>query len=432
MTLNHRDYYRLPWTFSDNVISWLEPTKKCNMYCEGCYSANNPASHKTLDQIREDLDVFEKYRTTQTVSIAGGEPLTHPLIEEIVRMVAERGLKPILNTNGLALTEPLLRRLKKAGLKGLTCHIDSLQTRPDWTGKNELELNKLRLHFAQMTAEVGGLSCAFNATVYGDTTKYIPGMLEWAHKHIDIVHVMVFIAFRAAHADRNFDHYAGGRKVEMSKLVYGDDKGMRVNISSNEIVDEIRKKYPDFEPCGYLSGTESPDSFKWLLSLRVGTKDRILGYLGPKFAEAAQVSHHLLYRKYLGYVHPRTHSRVKWMFPLAVIDKGTGRAFKEYLKTCLKSPLSLFRPVHMQSVMIIQPVDIFNDGRQSMCDGCPDMTVWDGRLVPSCRLEELMRYGCFLTMVPAQASAMAPAMAPAATEGMARPEQPVVPQSLSS
>lgn len=425
MPLNHHDYYRLPWTFSDNIISWLEPTKKCNMYCEGCYSANNPASHKTLDQIREDLDVFDKYRTTQTISIAGGEPLTHPLIEEIVRMVAERGFKPILNTNGLALTQALLRKLKNAGLKGLTFHIDSLQKRPDGGGKNELELNELRLHFAQMTATVGGLSCAFNATVYSNTLKYVPGLLEWAHKHIDIVHVMVFITFRAAHADGRFECYAGDKKVEMAKLVYGDDKGMRVNISSNEIVDEIRKKYPDFEPCGYLGGTESPNSFKWLLSLRVGIKDKILGYFGPKFAELAQVSHHIFHGKYLGYIHPRVHARAKWMMAAGIIDKGVGRAFREYLKACLKNPLELFRPVHMQSVMIIQPVDIFDDGRQSMCDGCPDMTVWNGRLVPSCRLEEFMRYGCFLTMVPAKENkTMVPAEAPAKDRSTEEVSQP--------
>ena len=43
--------------------------------------------------------------------------------------------------------------------------------------------------------------------------------------------------------------------------------------------------------------------------------------------------------------------------------------------------------------MIIQPVDITEDGRQSMCDGCPDITVWDGKLVWSCRMEEQLKYG---------------------------------------
>jgi len=58
----------------------------------------------------------------------------------------------------------------------------------------------------------------------------------------------------------------------------------------------------------------------------------------------------------------------------------------------------------MQSIMIIQPVDLMPNGDQSMCDGCPDITYWkdkDGteKLVWSCRLEEPMQYGDFLRMI---------------------------------
>jgi hypothetical protein len=55
--------------------------------------------------------------------------------------------------------------------------------------------------------------------------------------------------------------------------------------------------------------------------------------------------------------------------------------------------------------MIIQPIDILPDGRANMCDGCPDMTVHDGELRWSCRLEEIKDYGCFLQACPKQSSA---------------------------
>jgi hypothetical protein len=54
----------------------------------------------------------------------------------------------------------------------------------------------------------------------------------------------------------------------------------------------------------------------------------------------------------------------------------------------------------LQTFTIIQPVDMMEDGRMNMCDGCPDMTVHDGRLYWSCRLEEIKRYGCFVHAVP--------------------------------
>src|ERR1039457_2049694 len=121
MKLNHLDYYRLPWNLTDNSISWLEPTLKCNLYCDGCYRKNED-NHKPLQLIEEELNIFTRLRKCVGVSIAGGDPLTHPEIIEIVRMVKAKGLKPILNTNGLALTKELLLELKKAGVYGFTFH----------------------------------------------------------------------------------------------------------------------------------------------------------------------------------------------------------------------------------------------------------------------------------------------------------------------
>jgi len=51
---------------------------------------------------------------------------------------------------------------------------------------------------------------------------------------------------------------------------------------------------------------------------------------------------------------------------------------------------------------VIQPIDVLPDGRANMCDGCPDMTVHDGELAWSCRLEEKRCYGQWLTAVPAE------------------------------
>ncbi|MDH4129036.1 MAG: radical SAM protein, partial [Spirochaetota bacterium] len=90
-------------------MAWLEPTKKCNLYCEGCYSETAGRGHKPLEQVKEEVLTYKKLRNFDSMSIAGGDPLVHPDIVEIVKFVAEQGLKPILNTNGLALTEEILR-----------------------------------------------------------------------------------------------------------------------------------------------------------------------------------------------------------------------------------------------------------------------------------------------------------------------------------
>ena len=397
--LDHTKLYRLPWSLPDNAISWLEPTKKCNLYCEGCYRENDLQGHKTLIQVEEDLAVFKRLRRSDAVSIAGGDPLTHPQIIQIVRLIVRDGFKPILNSNGLALTKELLVELKKAGLKGLTLHIDSKQNRPGWKGKNELDLNELRLHYAEMIAEAGGLSCSFNATVYSDTFQYIPAMVAWAQEQIDKVQVLVFILFREASL-AGHDYYLGGELVDMKQLVYTNTSVSQKCISSPEVVALIREENPDFQPCAYLNGTEKPDSYKWLLTCRIGTKDKIYGYCGPKFLELAQTWHHLRTGKYLSYVSPALTRRAKWLLALSPFDDGLKRTAKEYFRATLRNPVRIGRKLHLQSIMIIQPIDILQGGYQNMCDGCPDITVWNGRLVWSCRMEELFKFGSFVRTVP--------------------------------
>jgi pyruvate-formate lyase-activating enzyme len=404
--LDHRSLYRLPWTLPDNAINWLEPTSACNLYCDGCYRKNDPSAHKSLEQVRHELDIFNKLRKTDGVSIAGGDPLTHPQIENIVEMVAADGQKPIINTNGLALTKEKLRSLKKAGVAGFTFHIDSGQQRPHMKGKSELELNDLRLKYAEMLAEVGGVSCAFNATVYEHTLQYVPEIVAWGQKHIDIVHILVFIAYRAAPVHKGYEYLVGGKKVDMAPIMYAIDKDRQIAIMSTDIVNEIRKKYPDFQPCAYLNGTERPDHFKWLLTLRIGTKEKIYGYAGPKFMELSQSLHHFTKGTYLAYTKPKVLGRAKSMLMLAPLDKGIARTASAYLHGVFRSPGQLFKKLHLQSVMIIQPADFMVNGALSMCDGCPDITVYDDKLVWSCRMEELINFGDWVRAVPQTDSAI--------------------------
>jgi MoaA/NifB/PqqE/SkfB family radical SAM enzyme len=401
LELNPTTLYRLPWNFSDNAISWLEPTSACNLYCDGCYRENRDESHKSLATIQHELDVFERLRKCDGVSIAGGEPLAHPEIIEIVRMVKRKGWKAIINSNGGLLTPYLLMELKKAGVDGFTFHVDSGQSRPGYNGKDEIQLNELRSELADMLYKAGGITCSFNATVYPETLHFVPELLKWAQERIDRVHVMVFINYRMAVLGKDFDFYVGDRQVHFNEVMYSKkDDNRRTNITSEEVVDVIRTAYPDFMPCAYLNGTERPDTYKWLLTGRLGNRRKIYGYVGPKFMEIVQAGGHILTGKYLAYASPAMQRRGRLYGLLAPFDAGMRRVLKSWFASLFRDPAALFRRIHFQSVMIIQPADILPDGSVDMCDGCPDITVWDDRLVWSCRMEEQLRWGQNVRMVP--------------------------------
>ena len=151
------------------------------------------------------------------------------------------------------------------------------------------------------------------------------------------------------------------------------------------------------ESDGIAESDQDTDATKWLLASRMASKKRGFGYVGPKTMEVIQAGNHFMHGKWLSYTSPKMNRRGRTTMSLfSLLDKRVPGIVKRYLGNLLKNPASLFEPVHMPSFMIIQPFDVLPDGRTSMCDGCSDITVHEGELYWSCRLEEIKEYGCFL------------------------------------
>ncbi len=398
--LTPREYYRLPWSLTDNGISWLEVTDACNLTCEGCYRPHQD-NHKSLEKIAEELKVFKQHRKSDCMSLAGGDPLVHPEIVEIVRMVREGGWKPVINTNGLALGPRLLAKLKQAGAAGFTFHIDTTQTRTDSKSDTEKGHNELRTKFARMVAAEGGMLCSFNQTVGIDTLEQVKDTVLWAQKHPDIVHTVVFILFRSPSLGGDFDYYANGDKVSIESNYDDSAWGGNSLLHAKDIVAKIREVDPAFAPSAYLSGTVDPDTTKWLIAARIANKLRGFGYVGPKFMEYVQHVHHLFRGTWLSYSTPKlTASGRSTTAIFSLLDPSVRAIGKRYLRSLWGDLKSIRNALHLQTFTIIQPADMMADGRVNMCDGCPDMTVHEGQLYWSCRLEEIKRYGCFVHAVP--------------------------------
>lgn len=396
--------YRMPWSVADNPITWLEPTRKCNIHCDGCYRSRDPHSDRPLAELIEELEQVRKLRKSDGISIAGGEPLIYPHIVELVGHVAKQGWKPVIITNGVALTPELVGELQRAGLTAFTLHIDSHQHRPGWDGKSETELNELRTHYAQMIHKAGRgkVACSINTTIYPDTVKDVSVVTRWAQEHLDLVQMLVFILFRQAKASENFDYYGGSKKLDVEdgeKLVYFYPMGLTDepnDVMTEDVVAQVKAACPGFEPNAYLNSTRDSRVVKFLFAGRVGTRDKVLGYTDAKFAEVVQVGHHLLFGTYLAYPKRAMMRNLQFLLPLAVANRGLRRIFGRWV--C--SPSMWFRSLRTQTITILQPPDVHEDGSQSMCDGCPDTIYYKGRLIHKCRLEEIEQFGDYVRAVP--------------------------------
>jgi len=391
--LDKRNLYRFPWSLNDNPQGWVEITDVCNLKCRGCYR-QRLEGHKSLDAIKEEIRFLKQWRNVDNISLAGGEPILHPQIIDIVAHIAQQGLKPFMLGNGVAHNKHILAELRDAGLVGVGLHIDMHQNRPGWEDKNELELCQLREQLVNMVWDVGGISCNFNSTIYLDSLRYVPDLVKWAVRNSKKVQGYTFMTYRGALLDAGREYQIKGRTVTLANesLGYALQKETReeISIMSTDLYSAIKEAVPEYSPSVYLGGTKKHSSFKWLDGMLLCCNGKAIGSMGKKSMEFTQIMHHLVFGSYILYLKKKTAGRV--MLLLSLIDEEVRNALGRYLR----NPLNLFRTVNSVGIGIVQAPDA-QDGDVDMCESCPDITVFEGRLVNSCRLDEYRKFGDALT-----------------------------------
>jgi hypothetical protein len=380
-------------------MTWLEPTRKCNITCDACFADNDPRSEKSLTQIQLELNHLLKLRKCDAMLIGGGEPLTHPQIVDIVAMIKRAGVKPVLITNGVGIDALQVRAMKSGGLHGITFHVDSHQARPGWEGATESELNELRQRLAELVAGEGGLGCAFNTTIFPDTLKDVPAIVAWAAGKPDLVQIVTLIAVRMAQEDGPYNYFVGDREVDFGRSPYVSPENYG-DLTAVEIFEEIRRVVPDFEFSAFLGGTVNPESLKWAIGNHICSRERSYGSLGGRAMELFQNLHHLVRSRYLAYTHPRDTRKGRSALLLSLIDPMVRKTARRYVRDLVRHPSRLFHRLFVQSISVVQPVDVLPNGETDTCDGCPNKTYWAGRLVSACRLEEYRMFGGPVTIVP--------------------------------
>lgn len=126
------------------VLVNLIVTRRCNLSCGYCFEYDRVSRPVPREILEERLDHLRRLRTV-FVCLTGGESLLHPDIVKLVAAVRERGMTPVMNTNGYLLTEEMIGALNEAGLYALQISIDNV--RPNAVTKKSLKplLPKLRL-----------------------------------------------------------------------------------------------------------------------------------------------------------------------------------------------------------------------------------------------------------------------------------------------
>src|SRR5882762_8714832 len=108
----------------------LEPLFACNLKCAGCGKIAQPASLLKRRMPVEQAVAAVKECGAPMVSIAGGEPLMHPQIGEMVAELVKMKRFVFLCTNALLIPKKI-DQFKPTPYFAWTVHIDGLQERHD-------------------------------------------------------------------------------------------------------------------------------------------------------------------------------------------------------------------------------------------------------------------------------------------------------------
>jgi len=149
------------------LVLMLEPLYRCNLACAGCGKIQHPEPIlNTMLSPEECLRAAEECGAP-VVSIAGGEPLIHPQIDEVVAGLVARKRFVYLCTNALLL-ERALPRLKPSSYLTIGVHLDGPRELHDAMVRRDGVFD--RAVRAIRAAKQAGLRVSTNTTIYTNSS----------------------------------------------------------------------------------------------------------------------------------------------------------------------------------------------------------------------------------------------------------------------
>ena len=147
------------------LVLMLEPLFRCNLACAGCGKIDypDPILNKRLS-VQECLEAVDECGAP-VVAIAGGEPLLHKEMPEIVRGILARGKIVILCTNALLL-EKRIGDYQPHPRFTWDIHLDGDREQHDWAVSQKGVYD--RAVAALKLAKARGFRTAINATLFNN------------------------------------------------------------------------------------------------------------------------------------------------------------------------------------------------------------------------------------------------------------------------
>jgi MoaA/NifB/PqqE/SkfB family radical SAM enzyme len=152
-TRKMRELWMVAWALADTshpVLAQIIPARFCNLSCGYCNEYDKVSEPVPLDEMFRRIDHLGRLGTAM-IGLSGGEPLTHPDLDAIIRRMRQTGAIAGMITNGYLLSVDRIERLNRAGLDHLQISIDNLV--PDDVSVKSLKVLDKKLEMLAQYAE---------------------------------------------------------------------------------------------------------------------------------------------------------------------------------------------------------------------------------------------------------------------------------------
>jgi hopanoid biosynthesis associated radical SAM protein HpnH len=211
----------------------LEPLFACNLKCAGCGKIQEP--HTLLKQrmpVEQAVAAIEESGAPM-VSIAGGEPLMHPQIDEIVRQLLARKKIVFLCTNAVLLPRHLHRFTPHKNFSWMV-HIDGLRERHDASVCKDGVFDQAVAAIKQ--AQAAGFRVMTNTTFFDtDTPADVIEVLDYLNDDLRVDNMQISPGFAYEKAPDQ-EHWLGVEQTrELFRKAFDDGRRSKWRLNHSPI-----------------------------------------------------------------------------------------------------------------------------------------------------------------------------------------------------
>ncbi|MTD55859.1 adenosyl-hopene transferase HpnH [Amycolatopsis pithecellobii] len=227
------------------VLVELEPLFACNLKCGGCGKIQQPAHLlKQRMPVQQAVGAVEESGAPM-VSIAGGEPLMHPQIDEITRILLERNKIVFLCTNALLLPKHI-HKFKPHRNFAWMVHIDGLEDKHDASVRKEggfqAAVDAIKL------AKEKGFRVMTNTTFFNtDTPQDVIDVLDYLNDEVGVDNMQLSPGYAYEKAPDQ-EHFLGVQQTrELFSKAFADGRRKKWRLNHSPLFLDFIEGKRDFE-----------------------------------------------------------------------------------------------------------------------------------------------------------------------------------------